>query len=60
VAALRRHADRMRMIEREQRLLDRFSSSRPDVAMTRVVALPSDVTDLVSLRRLGASLIDEQ
>jgi anion-transporting ArsA/GET3 family ATPase len=60
VAALRRHADRMRMIEREQRLLDRFSSSRPDVAITRVVALPSDVTDLPSLRRLGASLIDQQ
>jgi anion-transporting ArsA/GET3 family ATPase len=59
VAALRRHADRMRMIEREQRLLDRFSSSRPDVAMTRVAALASDVTDLDSLRRLGTSLVDQ-
>jgi anion-transporting ArsA/GET3 family ATPase len=59
VAALRRHADRMRMIEREQRLLDRFSSSRPDVALTRVAALASDVTDLDSLRRLGTSLVDQ-
>ncbi|SDS54295.1 ArsA family ATPase [Microlunatus soli] len=55
VAALRRHADRMRMIDREHRLLNRFTSSRPDVAMTRVPALPSDVTDLATLRRLGES-----
>lgn len=59
VAALRRHADRMRMIEREHRLLERFSSSRPDVAMTRIPAFASDVTDLDSLRRLGTSLVDE-
>lgn len=60
IAALQRHADRMRMIEREQRLLDRFRSSRPDVAMARVPALPRDVTDVEALRRLGASLIDQQ
>ncbi len=60
VAALRRHADRMRMIDREQRLLGRFMASRPDVAIARVAALPSDVTDLPSLRRLGASLVDQQ
>jgi anion-transporting ArsA/GET3 family ATPase len=53
IAALQRHAARMRMIQRERGLLDRFSSSRPDVAMTRVPALPSDVTDLVTLRLLG-------
>lgn len=56
IAALRRHADRMRMIEREQRLLERFSSSRPDVAATRVPALPADVTDLAALRELGDHL----
>lgn len=59
MAALRRHADRMRLIEREQRLLARFTSSRPDVALRSVPAQPSDVTDLDALRLLGSSLADE-
>ncbi|MBO0810702.1 MAG: ArsA family ATPase [Microlunatus sp.] len=59
IAALRRHADRMRLIEREQRLLARFSSSRPDVALRSVPALPGDVTDLAALRLLGSALADE-
>jgi anion-transporting ArsA/GET3 family ATPase len=59
IAALRRHADRMRMIEREHRLLARFSASRPDVAMRRAPALPGDVTDLDALRRLGAALTQQ-
>ena len=59
IAALRRHADRVRLIDREHHLLDRFSSSRPDVAMTRVAALPRDVTDVDSLRRVGSLLVDQ-
>lgn len=55
IAALRRHADRMRMIDREHRLLRRFSASRPDVAVAAVPALASDVTDLTALRRIGES-----
>jgi anion-transporting ArsA/GET3 family ATPase len=59
IAALRRHADRMRMIEREHRLLARFSASRPDVAMRSVPDQSGDVTDLDALRLLGAALADE-
>jgi anion-transporting ArsA/GET3 family ATPase len=59
IAALRRHADRLRLVEREQRLLARFSSSRPDVALRSVPAQPSDVTDLDALRLLGSALTDE-
>jgi len=59
IAALRRHADRMRMIEREHRLLARFSASRPDVAVRSVPDQSGDVTDLDALRLLGAALADE-
>jgi anion-transporting ArsA/GET3 family ATPase len=59
IAALWRHADRMRRIEREHQLLDRFSASRPDVALRSVAALPRDVTELESLRRLGSLLVDQ-
>ena len=51
--ALARHASLMRVVEREQRMLERFSSSRPAVPRTMVQALPTDVTDLGSLRRVG-------
>ncbi len=56
VMALQRHAAVMRVIEREQMLLHRFSSSRPNVARTQIQALPTDVTDLESLRRVGSLL----
>jgi len=56
VEALRRHASLMHLIEREHLLLDRFSAARPTVARAVVASLPSDVTDLQSLRRVGALL----
>ncbi len=57
--ALRQHADLVRVIEQERLLLDRFATRRPTVARTLVTALPSDVTDANSLRRVG-SLLAEQ
>jgi len=56
IEALSRHASLMRVIERERLLLNRFSSSRPTVAQALVESLPTDVTDLDSLRRVGALL----
>ncbi len=56
VEALRRHADLMRVVEAEHQLLGRFSGSRPQVARTLVETLPTDVTDLESLRQVGALL----
>ncbi|HEU5485689.1 MAG TPA: ArsA-related P-loop ATPase [Microlunatus sp.] len=58
IAALRQHADLVRVIENEQLLLDRFSAHRTTVPRTSVTALPSDVTDIGSLRRVGALLAD--
>jgi anion-transporting ArsA/GET3 family ATPase len=57
--ALRRHADLVRVVGAETALLDRFASSRPGVAQTRVPSLPSDVTDLDALRRVGALLAEK-
>jgi len=56
IEALRRHAQLMRVIDLERRLIARFASNRPTIAETRIQALPSDVTDLESLRRVGASM----
>ncbi len=56
IEALRRHADLTRIIEAETRLLTRFSATRPDLAQARIQALPTDVTDLDSLRRVGTLL----
>jgi hypothetical protein len=59
VEALRRHANLMRLIGTEARQMARFSTSRPGVAQTRVQSLPTDVTDLVALRRVGDFLADK-
>lgn len=59
VVALQRHAARMRLIEREQMLLNRFGAAHPDVATSEVEALATDVTDLDALRRAGLLLADE-
>ena len=56
VEALRRHADLMRVIESEQQLLHRFSASRPQVPRTLVETLPTDVTDVQTLRTVGELL----
>jgi anion-transporting ArsA/GET3 family ATPase len=59
VEALRRHANLMRLIETESRQMERFASARPSVAQTQVQALPTDVTDLSALRRVGSLLADK-
>jgi anion-transporting ArsA/GET3 family ATPase len=59
VEALRRHANLMRMIETETRMIERFAAARPTVAQTQVQSLPTDVTDLAALRRVGALLSDK-
>ena len=53
---LRLHADRMRMIEREQSLRGRFTAAHPAVAVVDVAAQPGDVHDLAGLRVIGAGL----
>jgi anion-transporting ArsA/GET3 family ATPase len=59
IEALRRHAALMHTIAREHLLLERFSATRPRVPRTLVPAMPSDVTDLASLRRVGSLLADQ-
>jgi anion-transporting ArsA/GET3 family ATPase len=59
VEALRRHANLMRVIETESRMMERFASARPAVAQTQVQSLPTEVTDLAALRRVGALLSDK-
>ena len=59
VEALRRHANLMRVIETESRMMERFASARPTVAQTQVQSLPTDVTDLTALLRVGALLSDK-
>ena len=59
VEALRRHANLMRLIATESRQIERFASARPTVAQTQVQSLPTDVTDLAALRRVGYLLADK-
>ncbi|MGH8891696.1 MAG: ArsA family ATPase [Actinomycetes bacterium] len=53
---LRLHAERMRIIEREQSLRGRFTAAHPRVAVVDVPAQPGDVHDLAGLRVVGAAL----
>ncbi|MEU0965861.1 ArsA family ATPase [Streptomyces sp. NPDC005917] len=53
---LRLHADRMRLLSREQRTRDRFTARHPEVAVVEVAALPGDVHDLAGLRDIGDRL----
>ncbi|CCA56634.1 Arsenical pump-driving ATPase [Streptomyces venezuelae ATCC 10712] len=50
------HAERMRVLAREQRTRDRFTALHPEVAVTEVAALPGDVHDLAGLRAIGDRL----
>jgi anion-transporting ArsA/GET3 family ATPase len=59
VEALRRHANLVRVIEAEMRMMERFAAARPAVAQTQVQSLPTDVTDLAALRRVGSLLSDK-
>ena len=53
---LRLHADRLVLVEREQRLTSRFAASHPDVPTAVLPALSTDVHDLEGLRRIGELL----
>jgi anion-transporting ArsA/GET3 family ATPase len=53
---LRLHADRVRMVERERALRDRFATAHPQVATAVVPALAGDVHDLGGLRTVGTLL----
>lgn len=55
-ASLRLHAERMRVIEREQRLAKRFNTAHPSVPVVEVPAFSSDVHDLDGLREVGQHL----
>ncbi|MFE9392714.1 ArsA family ATPase [Streptomyces sp. NPDC006784] len=57
---LRLHADRMRLLEREQRTRDRFTAVHPDVPVAEVTALPGDVHDLDGLRTIGLRLAHQR
>lgn len=59
-AVLRLHADRVAMAARERRLLARFRSAHPAVAVARVPALAVDVHDLPGLREIGELLATAQ
>ena len=55
-AALRLHAERMSLGEREQRVAGAFTSAHPAVPVAEVMALPVDVHDLAGLRQISALL----
>jgi anion-transporting ArsA/GET3 family ATPase len=53
---LRLHADRMRLVAREDRMRQRFQAAHPRVPTVVVPSLSTDVHDLAGLRRVGALL----
>lgn len=55
-ALLRLHADRMRVVRREQALRGRFTAAHPRVPVVDVPAQPGDVHDLEGLRTIGSAL----
>ncbi|WP_415948321.1 ArsA family ATPase [Streptomyces sp. KLOTTS4A1] len=56
---LRLHAERMRLLAREQRMRDRFTALHPEVPVAEVTALPGDVHDLAGLRDIGRRLASD-
>ncbi len=56
---LRLHADRVRIIEREAHLRERFAASHPAVATAVVPAMAGDVHDLDGLRAIGELLAEQ-
>ncbi len=55
-AALRLHAERMSLSERERRVAGAFTSAHPAIPVVEVPALPVDVHDLAGLRDVGTAL----
>src|SRR5580693_5956323 len=54
--ALRLHAERMQLAERERRLEESFSAAHPVIPVAEVPAQPEDVHDLDGLRSVGKEL----
>ncbi|MGP7998305.1 MAG: ArsA family ATPase [Streptosporangiaceae bacterium] len=54
--ALRLHAERMQLAEREHRLEESFTAAHPVIPMVEVPAQPEDVHDLEGLRAVGGEL----
>ncbi|MEU0316875.1 ArsA family ATPase [Nocardioides sp. NPDC006273] len=56
---LRLHADRARLVERQDQLRERFAVAHPQVPTAVVPALPGDVHDLDGLREIARLLAQE-
>jgi anion-transporting ArsA/GET3 family ATPase len=56
VTALRLHAERMQLADREHRLEESFTAAHPVIPMVEVPAQPEDVHDLDGLRAIGGEL----
>jgi anion-transporting ArsA/GET3 family ATPase len=54
--ALRLHAERMQLGERERRLEEHFTAAHPVIPVAEVLAQPEDVHDLDGLRAVGEEL----
>jgi anion-transporting ArsA/GET3 family ATPase len=54
--ALRLHAERMQLAERERRQEESFTAAHPVIPMVEVLAQPEDVHDLDGLRSVGGEL----
>jgi anion-transporting ArsA/GET3 family ATPase len=54
--ALRLHAERMQLGERERRLEEHFTAAHPVIPVVEVPAQPEDVHDLDGLRAIGVEL----
>lgn len=52
------HADRVRIIEREQHWRERFAASHPQVPTAAARAMAADIHDLDGLRAIGESLAE--
>ncbi len=50
------HADRVRIVEREQHLRERFVASHPQVPTAVVPAMAADIHDLDGLRAIGGAM----
>ncbi len=56
---LQLHADRVRIIEREQHLRERFAASHPHVPTALIPAMPGDIHDLDGLRMIAERLAEQ-
>jgi anion-transporting ArsA/GET3 family ATPase len=53
---LRVHADRVRVVERERAIVERFAGAHAEVPVRRVRACAQDIHDLPGLRQIGTDL----